>query len=220
MSNAIENAYLLLLAQMALITSSVLFSVPKLLYHEGGTLNVGINEWLFLIAVSLISVMMIINLIIGWASLRDILKKDLPYSIRMFMIDLIIVVILFFMNNVLMFSFKGEISLQSNRVIETTIKESITLETVSFMIAFISLLTGIFLFLCKKWNKHYYSLKNIQDANNYEIKLSVIIVSTIVFSIAGFIFNHIFWLQIVLLTLLLSSWFFINYMWVKDKFFN
>lgn len=218
MTSAIENAYLLLLAQIALITSTVLFSVPKIIYHHDDSFEIGKNEWLFLVAISIISIMMIANLIIGWASLRDILKNDLPYNLQMFMLDLVIVVVLFSMNNVLMFSFKGEISLQSNDIVVDTLVARVPLKNSSIMIGFISLLTGLFLYLCKRWNYHYYKLKEIEQSKKYETKLSIVIGFVLFLSAIGFILNHIYWLQIVVLSSLIVSWVYINYEWLRDKF--
>lgn len=222
MTDAIENAFLFLLGQIAIITSFIAFGIPFYFFSESIQVDIKLNTEViyFLAFVFIISIMMIINIIIGWSALRELIKSGNEYNTQMFVIDLFIIVILFSMNNVIMFVLGDSLSFENKEVILEILKGRIGLKTMSIMSASLAFLTSVFLLLCKFWNKQFYKSSGIKKKiyKEYEIQLWIVIVLCLISSVLSLIFRNSLLLQIAFSLVLVSSWSFINGSWLYKNF--
>ncbi len=219
MAEALENAYLVLLGQIALILSGVMFGVPFFLSSPGQPVYYSPTTILFLVFVFAASAMMIANIIIGWAALRGSLKNPEHYTHKMFIIDILIVLTFFFMNNAILFSFGGMLALDKLSSLQSLLKAGISLHTVAFLSASLYGLTAIFLLLCKSWNKMFYRASGTKGPPVYEAILSLTIVVSFGLAVAAGWFMNDFRMQAILIPVWLLGWIYVNFHWVSLKYF-
>jgi len=164
--------------------------------------------------------MMVVNIIIGWAALRGSMKNPAHYTHQMFVVDIVIVLTFFFMNNAILFSFGGTLSLDKVSGLQTLLNTGVQLHTVAFLAAALYALTAIFLLLCKFWNKMFYAAAGVSGMAFYEGMLWVIIVmSSVLAIVAGWQADSLC-IQGALLPIWLLAWIYINGHWLTYDFFS
>lgn len=220
MAEALENAYLVLLGQIALVLSAIVFGVPFFFAGSGPPHFYQPTTILFLVFASAASVMMVANIIIGWAALRGSMENKEHYTIRMFIVDILIVLTFFFMNNAILFSFGGTLSLDKVSNLKTLLDQGVPLRTVSFLAASLYFLTAIFLLLCKAWNRLYCQASGKPPGKRYEQWLWVIIAAAAASGIVALFKADSFITQAILLPIWLFGWIYINGHWLVLDFFG
>ncbi len=220
MAEALENAYLVLLGQIALILSAIVFGVPFFFSTSDSPHLYQPPTLLFLTFVFAASAMMVVNIIIGWAALRGSLKNPQHYTVKMFVVDILIVLTFFFMNNAILFSFGGTLSLDKVANLKGMLDGGVPLRTVAFLAASLYLLTAIFLLLCKFWNNMYYRASGTTHSRLYEGLLWLIIAFCAVATPIALLKTNSLLTQGALMLGWLGGWIYINGHWLALDFFG
>jgi hypothetical protein len=222
MNGALEYAHLVLLGQIALIASAIAFGVPyfySLPSHSG--IRFTDVAVFYLVFVLSSCVMFIVNLIIGWTAVRDSARNpDDLYDNRLFILDILIVVVFFMMNNVIMFSFGDTLSLLNVSTIKHVISEPLSLHTVAYTAAALYLLTAVFLLLCKGWNKIAYIQAGVEGSETYELLLWLIIGIDLIACLMAVVEQDHLGSQIMFFIYWLGGWVYINSHWLAMDFFG
>jgi len=220
MAEALENAYLVLLGQIAFVLSAIVFGVPFFFSTaEGGHLYQP-PTILFLVFTFSASFMMVVNIIIGWAALRGSLQNPAHYTRPMFVVDILIVLTFFFMNNAILFSFGGTLSLDKVANLQSMLGEGIQLRTVAFLGASLYLLTALFLLFCKLWNYMFYRASGVTFSATYERNMWFLIAFLVVAATTALLNSDSLITQSILLALWLSGWIYVNWHWLSQDFFG
>ena len=219
MADALENAYLVLLGQIALIATAVFFGVPYFLSLPADErLAANAVTIFYLVFVFCACALMIANIIIGWAALRGATKKPNYYTSKMFVIDLVIIVVFFAMNNVIMFSFGDTLSFQDTDTVASVIEKGVSLVTISYMGSALYFLTAAFLALCKAWNWAYYEVSDVKDVTLYERCMWAVIAYCLFACVVSAMSTQFLMVQIILFALWGACWIFINGHWIVKDF--
>ncbi|MEL6503584.1 MAG: hypothetical protein AAFQ10_03920 [Pseudomonadota bacterium] len=223
MSETVPNAFLLLLGQIGIFVVSLFFVIPLALISGSFPItSISLATWAFLYVVAVASVMMVANIMIGWNAVRfarqEIEGKGNSYSSRLFVADLLVIFIFFSMNNVIIFALGVGLSAFDPSILLAKVKGGISIGTTSMTLGVLMLLSACYLFVCKSWNREFYQLAAIENSQEYEKRLSHVIVMQTLVGVATLIVpEHAAW-NLFMCSGWLLSWVFVNFGWISAGF--
>lgn len=217
MSDTVPNAFLILLGQIGLFVVAFIYGLPlALILGEIQIQSIGIDEFTFIVSIAFASFMMVANIIMGWMAVRDARNKITDYPKRMFVVDLMVIFILFGMNNIIIYALGADFSAFDPGTVSTVVNNGVTAEKTSFTVFILMFLTSIYLFLCKIWNKKYYEIQS-KPVPKYELELTVVISLIALFAILALIFGNIACVTLLSTIVWAFSWIYANRGWLKAE---
>jgi hypothetical protein len=217
MPDSIQGAYLVLLGQIALAASAIFFGVPYCFATDSSMLSPDPPTILYLVFIFAACSLMIANILIGWASARQLVDQKCSYTSKMFIYDLLSIVCFFGMNNVIMLSFGGTFTIDGAPSVKKVLQLGINLPTTAVTACGLYFLTGAFLLTCKFWNYEYYkSLGRVQAPQDarYERTMWIVIMYSFSASVAAVFWRNSLWIQGYLIFCWIALWVAINGHWI------
>lgn len=218
MPDSIQNAYLILLGQIVLVATSAIFGIPYFLSSHDLQDKMSGSTIYYLIFIFISCAIMIMNIIIGWTATQEASKNSKNYNNKMFIIDLIIIICFFSMNNIITFSFGDTLSVKNVKTMTNIINSGVELNVIALTSSILYIITAVFLYMCKLWNYEYYRISNTRDTDRYEKVLSISIMVMIVTSIATLVFRNNPYIISLSFVVWVYSWVYVNIDWIKSNF--
>lgn len=221
MPDSVQGAYLVLLGQIVLAASAIFFGVPYCFATDTALAIPKSSTALYLAFVFVACSMMIANILIGWASSRQIIDRKCAYSNKMFVWDLLSIVCFFAMNNIIMLSFGGTFTIDGAPAVKKVLQQGISVGTTAVTSSGLYFLTAAFLLTCKFWNREYYKTIPREDAaadNIYERSMWAVIYYCLLASVVAIIYRENIWIQAYLLVFWIASWIGVNGHWIFRNF--
>ena len=222
MSETVSNAFLLLFGQIGLFLVGLLFGLPLAWMRGDVNLTVwAMSTFAFVLVLVAACAMMVANIIIGWDAVRKAHSEHPEYSSKLFISDLLVIFVLFGMNNVIIASIGNGFGSFDPKVIVDSLQSGIEVGRANLTLAALVLLSSVYLGICKSWNAGLYALKNKgSDAGvkAYEKKLSQVIVIQILLASVLFVTSAHAVAAILGTAIWVVSWIFINYSWISGGF--
>lgn len=100
---ALEAAYLAVIGQISFVFSKILFEL-FLIYVRGGGVQASPEAVFIVIIVVAVPFVLIVNILSGWLSTRATFAEFSEYPNSLFLLDMVMIVIFFVLNNVVTFS--------------------------------------------------------------------------------------------------------------------
>lgn len=180
---AIDAANLIVIGQLAVLYSNVLFQLATA-WLSGTSPDLNRDAWLVIVLVLLVPPIIFINILSGWVSTRSTFEEFEEYPNSIFMLDVLMVAVFFMMINIISFSVlpSGTSNYLSALIFSRT--QSIASEQsagvsplessiVQVLPPFIYVCSGIILALYLAWNK-YHALEREKITGNEDRESGIV----------------------------------------------
>lgn len=220
MSDTVPNAFLILLGQIGLFVVAFIYGLPlSFLNGEIKFHAFGIEAFTFTFAITLASFMMVANILIGWTAVRDARAAEAIYPKSLFVIDLLVIFVLFGMNNIIIYALGADFSAFDPSSVSKVINEGITAEKTSFTVFILMLMTALYLYLCSLWNEKYLEIKNRTDSTgkSYQKTLRIVIAVIVILAFVSILFKYNHFVTIFCVSAWGLLWIFVNHRWILSE---
>lgn len=162
---AIDAANLIIIGQLAVLYSNVLFQLGTV-WISGASHDLDKSAWLVIVLVLLVPPIVLINILSGWVSTRSTFEEFEEYPNSIFMLDVLMIAVFFMMINIISFSVlpsgtsnylsallfaRGSSASAEKSAVASPLESSI----VHVLPPFIYVCSGVILALYLVWNKYH-----------------------------------------------------------------
>ncbi|MEM6554371.1 MAG: hypothetical protein AAF642_00740 [Pseudomonadota bacterium] len=218
MSDTVPNAFLVLLGQIGLFVVALIYGLPLAFFTGALSVEtVSFDTWVFLVSISIASFMMVANIMIGWSAVRNARNDNPDYPTKLFVVDLLVIFVLFGMNNIIIYALGAGFSAFDPSVISKIVEDGVDQKKSAYTLCILISMTSVYLFLCKIWNKRYYIYKNLGANSRYEADLTIVIIVQLILAVTVILFHANAALTLSSALIWGGSWIYINRGWVSSE---
>jgi len=218
-----EGSYFLLLGQVTLVLSALLFGLSRAALRPDTVLeDLDQLSQFYLLFLVVACCILAFAILIGWTSTATLLRKlkamgrEDAVSNKLFTADVAGIGCLFMANNTILFSI---VATYGTSFSSFQIPQSFNVDPtdVGAVTASFYLLNALFLVTCKPWNAEYSRLLATKRDPKYEFLLTTVIVVQLFCAACTLLFRGQAGAQFTVFFVWAISWLAVNFVWIRDE---